>query len=181
MRFSALVWEVKLWVQEEQEKSQFKAKKLQSKASNTAELEETKAEKESDVKYSTDLNQDCSRKATCDKKASAFKQRQQTRQEELEAIGKAQEIISGGAVAGSAQKHLPRAGGPIPAAEGLAAQQPNAQRPGGARGGRPLGQGRGAASGGWLDGRMGGFPWDENGEFEDWMVQWMRELMLRWT
>jgi len=86
---------------EEQEKTQFKAKKMQTKASSTAELEETKAEKESDVKYSTDL------KATCDKKASAFKVRQQTRKEELEAISKAQAIISGGAVSGSAKKHLP--------------------------------------------------------------------------
>jgi len=86
---------------EEQEKTQFKAKKMQTKASSTAELEETKAEKESDVKYSTDL------KATCDKKASAFKVRQQTRKEELEAISKAQEIISGGAVSGNAKKHLP--------------------------------------------------------------------------
>lgn len=86
---------------EEQEKTQFKAKKMQTKASSTAELEETKAEKESDVKYSTDL------KATCDKKASAFKVRQQTRKEELEAISKAQDIISGGAVSGNAKKHLP--------------------------------------------------------------------------
>ncbi|CAJ1405723.1 unnamed protein product [Effrenium voratum] len=86
---------------EQSSKEQFKAKKLQAKASGEAELAETKAEKESDVKYSTDL------KATCAKKKSAFAERQKLRGEELEAIGKAMEIISGGAVAGGAEKHLP--------------------------------------------------------------------------
>ncbi|CAE7748119.1 unnamed protein product, partial [Symbiodinium pilosum] len=40
---------------EQQDKSQFKAKKLQSKATAEGDLEETKTEKASDVKYSTDL------------------------------------------------------------------------------------------------------------------------------
>ncbi|CAK9019422.1 Uncharacterized protein SCF082_LOCUS14501 [Durusdinium trenchii] len=86
---------------EQQEKTQFKTKKLQSKASDSADLEETRAAKASDVKYATDL------KATCEKKEAAYQQRQETRKEELEAIAKAQEIISSGTVAGNADKHLP--------------------------------------------------------------------------
>eukprot|EP00913_Durusdinium_trenchii_P019885 g18692.t1 len=77
--------------QEQQEKTQFKTKKLQSKASDSADLEETRAAKASDVKYATDL------KATCEKKEAAYQQ----------PIAKAQEIISSGTVAGNADKHLP--------------------------------------------------------------------------
>ncbi|CAE7635361.1 hdhd3 [Symbiodinium sp. CCMP2592] len=86
---------------EQEEKGQFKAKQLQSKASSEGDLGETKVEKQSDEKYSTDL------KATCSKKAAAFAARQKLRQEEIEAIEKAKGIIAGGAVAGSAEKHLP--------------------------------------------------------------------------
>ena len=86
---------------EKAEKEQFKAKKLQSKASSEGDLAETKADKEADEKYSADL------KATCKKKAAAFQERQKTRQEEIEAVSKAQEIISSGSVAGKAEKHLP--------------------------------------------------------------------------
>jgi len=45
--------------------------------------------------------------ATCEQKASGFESRQQLRTEELEAVSKAIEIVSSGAVAGSADKHLP--------------------------------------------------------------------------
>ena len=86
---------------EQGEKAQFKAKQLQSKASSEGDLDETKVEKQSDEKYSVDL------KATCSKKAAAFQERQKLRQEEIEAIEKAKGIIAGGAVAGSAEKHLP--------------------------------------------------------------------------
>jgi len=82
-------------------KEQFKAKKVQSKASSEGDLAETKAEKEADERFAKDL------KATCAKKAAAFSERQKTRQEEIEAVGKAQEIISSGSVAGKAEKHLP--------------------------------------------------------------------------
>ncbi|CAL1157219.1 unnamed protein product [Cladocopium goreaui] len=82
-------------------KVQFKAKKLQAKASAEGDLDETKTEKASDEKYAKDL------KATCSKKAAAFDERQKLRKEELEALTKAQDIISSGAVAGSAEKHLP--------------------------------------------------------------------------
>jgi len=45
--------------------------------------------------------------ATCARKASDFESRQQLRAEEIEAISQAIEIISSGAVAGNADKHLP--------------------------------------------------------------------------
>ena len=86
---------------EQQEKGQFKAKQLQSKASSEGDLDETKGEKKSDEKYSADLE------ATCSKKAAAFAERQKLRKEEIEAIEKAKGIIASGAVAGSAEKHLP--------------------------------------------------------------------------
>merc|ERR1712048_346944 len=59
--------------------------------------------KEADKKYLADLV------ATCEQKASDFESRQQLRTEELEAIAKAIEIVSSGAVKGSAEKHLPSA------------------------------------------------------------------------
>merc|ERR1719409_1688892 len=45
--------------------------------------------------------------ATCEQKASDFESRQTLRAEEIEAIEKAIEIISGAAVQGNAEKHLP--------------------------------------------------------------------------
>ena len=48
---------------EQQEKGQFKAKQLQSKASSEGDLDETKGEKKSDEKYSADLEATCSKKA----------------------------------------------------------------------------------------------------------------------
>merc|ERR1719487_311651 len=45
--------------------------------------------------------------ATCAQKAADFESRQQLRAEELEAVQKAVEILSGDAVAGGAAKHLP--------------------------------------------------------------------------
>jgi len=54
-----------------------------------------------DKKYLADLT------ATCETKASDFESRQQLRADEIVAIEKAIEIISSGAVAGNADKHLP--------------------------------------------------------------------------
>ena len=45
--------------------------------------------------------------AECEQKASAFESRQQLRAEEITAVEKAIEILSSGAVAGNAEKHLP--------------------------------------------------------------------------
>merc|ERR1712216_1082586 len=67
-------------------KAESKAKNLQAKA---------------DAEYLADLT------ATCEQKASDFESRQQLRADEIVAIEKAIEIISSGAVAGNADKHLP--------------------------------------------------------------------------
>merc|ERR1719393_222388 len=83
------------------EKTETKAKKLQAKAEAEAELQDTIKTRDDDVNYLADL------KATCAQKASDFEARQQLRAEEIEAIEKAIEIISSGAVAGAAEEHLP--------------------------------------------------------------------------
>jgi len=83
------------------EKSESKAKALENKAQAQADLEDTTTTMEADKKYLADTQ------ATCAQKASDFESRQQLRAEELEAIAKAIEIISSGAVAGNADKHLP--------------------------------------------------------------------------
>merc|ERR1712056_82521 len=89
--------------QDRTEKAETKAKKLQAKADAKGDLTETTTTKEADKKYLADLV------ATCEQKASDFESRQQLRTEELEAIAKAIEIVSSGAVKGSAEKHLPSA------------------------------------------------------------------------
>merc|ERR1719243_494571 len=83
------------------EKAEIKAKKLQAKADAEGDLEDTMTTKEADEKYLAELT------ATCSQKATDFEARQQLRAEELVAIEKAIEIISSGAVAGNAEKHLP--------------------------------------------------------------------------
>jgi cell division septum initiation protein DivIVA len=83
------------------EKSETKAKKLQAKADAEGSLQDTTTTMEADKKYLADTT------ATCEQKAADFESRQQLRAEELEAIAKAIEIISSGAVAGNAEKHLP--------------------------------------------------------------------------
>merc|ERR1712110_1273200 len=82
-------------------KSSTKAKKLQMKADAEGDLADTTATKEADEKYLSDLT------ATCEMKATDFESRQQLRAEEIEAIQKAIEILSGDAVSGNAAKHLP--------------------------------------------------------------------------
>lgn len=84
---------------DKEEKNQFKAKQLESKASNEQEFEETFTSRDADKKYASDL------KATCQKKAADMGARSKLRQEELEAIEKAKEIISGN-VESRAEKHL---------------------------------------------------------------------------
>jgi len=82
-------------------KAESKAKNLQKKADATGSLKDTTKTRDEDSKYLGDLT------ATCEQKASDFQSRQQLRSEEIEAIEKAVEIISSGAVAGNADKHLP--------------------------------------------------------------------------
>merc|ERR1719181_1044415 len=83
------------------EKAESKATALQAKADATGDLKDTTTTMEADVKYLAELT------ATCEEKAADFESRQQLRAEEIEAIEKAIEIISSGAVSGNADKHLP--------------------------------------------------------------------------
>jgi hypothetical protein len=87
--------------QDRTEKAETKAKKLQAKADAEGDLTDTTTTRDADEKYLADLV------ATCEQKATDFESRQQLRAEELVAIEKAIEIISSGAVAGNADKHLP--------------------------------------------------------------------------
>merc|ERR1712079_494604 len=89
--------------QDREEKAETKAKKLQAKADAEGDLTDTTTTRDADQKYLDDLV------ATCEQKATDFESRQQLRTEELEAIAKAIEIISSGAVKGNAEKHLPSA------------------------------------------------------------------------
>merc|ERR1719393_866710 len=83
------------------EKSEFKAETLQSKADAQGDLKDTTTTRDADEKYLADLS------ATCEQKAGDFEQRQQLRAEEIEAIEKAIEIIGSDSVSGNADKHLP--------------------------------------------------------------------------
>jgi len=83
------------------EKAESKAGALQAKADAEGDLKDTTTTRDADVKYLADLT------ATCEEKAADFESRQQLRAEEIVAIEKAMEIISSGAVAGNADKHLP--------------------------------------------------------------------------
>merc|ERR1719439_314028 len=87
--------------QDRDEKAETKAKKLQAKADAEGDLKDTTTTRDADAKYLADLT------ATCEQKASDFESRQQLRADEIVAIEKAIEIISSGAVAGNADKHLP--------------------------------------------------------------------------
>jgi prefoldin subunit 5 len=87
--------------QDRDEKAESKAQKLQAKADAEGDLKDTTTTRNADAKYLADLT------ATCEEKASAFESRQQLRADEIVAIEKAIEIISSGAVAGNAEKHLP--------------------------------------------------------------------------
>jgi len=82
-------------------KAESKAKNLQNKADANGDLKDTTTTMNADKKYLADLT------ATCEQKASDFESRQQLRADEIIAIEKAIEIISSGAVAGNADKHLP--------------------------------------------------------------------------
>merc|ERR1719188_1000034 len=83
-----------------EEKAEMKAKSLQAKADAEGELTDTTTTRDADQQYLTDLV------APCEQKATDFESRQRLRAEELEAIQKAIEIVSSGAVKGNAEKHL---------------------------------------------------------------------------
>merc|ERR1719502_707843 len=78
-----------------------KAKKTQQLADAQGEKADTEAALAEDEKYLAEL------KAMCAQKTQEYEARQELRQGEQDAIGKAVEILSGGAVSGAADKHLP--------------------------------------------------------------------------
>merc|ERR1719310_2736781 len=84
------------------EKAEKKANSLQSAADAKGDLTDTSTTRDDDSKYVTDLI------SNCELKSSAFADRQTLRQEEIEAIQKAIEILSSDAVAGASEKHLPQ-------------------------------------------------------------------------
>merc|ERR1712072_1054161 len=83
------------------EKSEAKAKALQSSADAKGDLQDTTTTRDDDSKYLADLT------ATCEAKSAAFAERQQLRAEEIAAVEKAIEILSSPEVSGASDKHLP--------------------------------------------------------------------------
>merc|ERR1719160_2239546 len=82
-------------------KSERKTQREEDGAAAKGELKDTTASRDEDQKYLDDAV------AGCEQKSADYEQRQKLRAEELEAINKAIEIISGEAVSGAADKHLP--------------------------------------------------------------------------
>merc|ERR550537_612521 len=83
------------------DKTQSKAQRLADFEAYTKEVESTSATLKTDEKYFADLE------AQCTTKSEEFETRQQMREEELEAIAKAIEVMSGSTVSGAADEHLP--------------------------------------------------------------------------
>merc|ERR1719146_29599 len=79
----------------------FKAKRETDKADATGELADTEATLAEDEKFLAYLT------AECEQKSVDFEARQKLRQEELDAIQEAIDIMSSDTVAGSGDKHLP--------------------------------------------------------------------------
>merc|ERR550514_1120892 len=79
-----------------------KAERQQDKADDEAELADTTADRDADQKYLDDL------RAQCAQKTSDFNNRQKLRQEELDAIQQAMDLIGGDSVQGAGEKHLPQ-------------------------------------------------------------------------
>merc|ERR1719401_2851629 len=86
--------------QKRTEKAATKAKTLQAKADAEGDLHDSTTTRDADQKYLDDLV------ATCETKATDFASRQTLRVQEMQAISKAIEIISGESVTGNAEKYL---------------------------------------------------------------------------
>jgi len=82
-------------------KSKHRAQTEENKAQLEGDLAQTTADRDEDQRYLDETT------ALCTQKAADFASRNQLRADEIEAISKAIEIIGGGAVAGSGDKHLP--------------------------------------------------------------------------
>lgn len=84
------------------EKKVAKTQVLQHAADAKGDLSDTTTTREDDEKFLADLT------ATCEQKASAYEGRQKLRASELTAVKQAIEIMSGSAVKGHSEKHLPQ-------------------------------------------------------------------------
>jgi DNA repair exonuclease SbcCD ATPase subunit len=82
-------------------KAERKTQRQEDAAAAKGELKDTTASRDEDQKYLDEVV------AGCEQKSSDFESRQKLRAEELEAIKTAIDIISGQAVSGAADKHLP--------------------------------------------------------------------------
>lgn len=78
-----------------------KEETAQAKAEAEGSLAQAKADRAADAEYLEEMNE------MCRLKSQEYEDRQKLRAGEIQALKKAQEIISGGAVAGAAEKHLP--------------------------------------------------------------------------
>jgi len=78
-----------------------KEQTAQAKAEAEGSLAQAKADRAADAEYLEEMNE------MCRLKSQEYEDRQELRAGEIQALKKAQEIISGGAVAGAAEKHLP--------------------------------------------------------------------------
>merc|ERR1719261_2067336 len=83
-------------------KTKVKAERAQDEAKAKGDLAVEEKDKATDEKYLADLITEC------DAKSKAYENRQMLRAEELEAIGKAIEIIQSPDVMGAGEKHLPQ-------------------------------------------------------------------------
>merc|ERR1712100_654213 len=85
---------------------------INKKTTLRAETEQQKSEAQGDLASTTqqrseDMTYKADTEALCAQKTADFNARQKLRQEELDAIKKAMEIMGSSAVAGSGEKHLP--------------------------------------------------------------------------
>merc|ERR1719321_1948506 len=83
-------------------KTKVKAERAQDEAAAKGDLATTEKDKAADSSYLADLITEC------DQKSKDYENRQMLRMEELEAIGKAIEIIQSPDVMGAGEKHLPQ-------------------------------------------------------------------------
>merc|ERR1719160_2467871 len=104
--FELLIQDLKSYIEtatkSRMEKTEAKAKALESAAAAKGDLDDTTTTRDDDTKYLADVT------ATCEQKSAAFEERQALRAGEIEAVEKAIEILSSGAVSGASEKHLPQ-------------------------------------------------------------------------
>merc|ERR1719160_1542957 len=82
--------------------AEIKAQSLQGAAESKGALQDAVTTRDDDEKYAADLT------ATCEQKSIDFAARQKLRSEEIAAIGKATEVLAGGAVSGASETYLPQ-------------------------------------------------------------------------